>query len=414
MSALDNNSNPATICYTSNGETPACSLTDDKAVCEKNSILYNQEIELTGKTELKAISCMTGKTPSRVNAYLVQVKAMPPTYIENSTAFTSSNNSLSLYKDKAFLESTICYTNNQSAPECALTGDAVVCKNGEPYLSPINITKNQVIKALSCATGFAPSQTVTISTQYRLDAPQLSYNNEKLSARSSEQNTTICINTGSMPECLIEENTARCGNGSKEFVESITPVANTEMQALACRPGSLNSAISKFSYKQANDGISFSPASGSLITEGSREIIINGTDAATVCLSTESQPQCQVGFDGNANCITGTTGNSTTLSVFENFTMFATLCDKGFVKEISSSYNVPTPDPKLLLAGSELSVSQVFSFEQQLDLSLLAVDNNNQMPLSVIRRMDLSPTVLLMRPIAQYVHRAVYTAGPFR
>ena len=202
---------------------------------------------------------MTGKTPSRVNAYLVQVKAMPPTFTEYSTAFTSSNNSLSLYKDKAFLESTICYTKNQSAPECALTGDAVVCKNGEPYLSPINIAKNQVIKALSCATGFAPSQTVTISTQYRLDTPQLSYNNEKLYARSSEQNTTICINTGSMPECLIEENTARCGNGSKEFVESITPVANTEMQALACRPGSLNSALVSLAINRQTMGSLFLP-----------------------------------------------------------------------------------------------------------------------------------------------------------
>jgi hypothetical protein len=378
FSAIDNNQNSATVCYTMNGDSPSCSTNEVSASCDKNSALYNEPLKLSNRIELKAISCMPGKTPSRINNYFVQVRALIPAFNQESEIFNSLNSTLKIDNAKGFLNSTICYTDDQSTPECGSPGEVISCKAGEAYVSPLSISEDKVIKAISCASGFASSPLVSLSTQYELDSPVFSFADSKLSVESPEQGTTICTNTGSNPECSASEKTVNCINGSKQFLGSFEPSTNTEVKAIACRAGSQNSKLSSFSYNQETSSVSFAPTNGSLLSEGIQNLSVSNPGSTTVCLSSVQQPACLIRSSGIVSCASGTTGSSTSINVSSSFMLFATLCDGKSIKETVGTFTVAAPEPKIQRAGVDLDVSQVFGFNQQLTVDLLALDTSNQ------------------------------------
>ena len=104
-----------TICFTTNGDTPACAV----GSCT-TGIQYTGSITVSSVTTVKAQACATGLLDSQVNSAVYNVDTAPPsmpldlTILRNLTDFTSANASWNASTDNVTAQPNIIYQICQS------------------------------------------------------------------------------------------------------------------------------------------------------------------------------------------------------------------------------------------------------------------------------------------------------------
>ena len=141
----------ATTCYTTDGNTPACSISSGSVTCSTGTA-YTTGITLSQATTLKAISCQDsyGASSETSAAYTYQLSA-PSFNKAGSMEITSPDTG-----------ATICYTSDGSSPACNASGN---CTTGSAYSAPFSYSSSTNYKALTCKAG-ATTSSVTSSNLY--------------------------------------------------------------------------------------------------------------------------------------------------------------------------------------------------------------------------------------------------------
>ena len=199
VTATDFN-NTATICFTTDGSTPACS----NGVCEGTSQRYDGSTQipvnagvtnpLTGQVTIDAIACEAGFPNTTITTLTATLQTAPPTMVSPSPGpqpFTTTGFAptlLSATTPSAPSPSfVIRYTLAPAAPPTCDTGTIalgppgyvsapVACTGGTAAgcaASGSGYASSQTFQAIACKTGYAPSPVVSFTYGAQLNPPAL-------------------------------------------------------------------------------------------------------------------------------------------------------------------------------------------------------------------------------------------------
>jgi len=253
----------STICYTLDGVTmPTCTVTASTATCAGNSQTYNAATQISitgsitnttdpmkvGQVMVQAIACEAGSSTTSVSSQTYTLQAASPTMVSPAPgALMYKSGGYSPTISSATTSATIqITTDGTSMPTCGVASPGTAAANP----STVAVSANEVINAIACKTGYAPSampDTLTYTVQ--LNAPVLqaaatsdsTFTPTVTDTANAGSSDTKCFTTdGSTPACNAMA--TGCTGTGVTSAPSIT-ANNTTVMAIACKAGLTTSGV---------------------------------------------------------------------------------------------------------------------------------------------------------------------------
>lgn len=230
----------------------------------------------------------------------------------------------------------ILFTTDGTNPSCEKASQGR--GGGTMYSSPVEISNDTTLKAVSCA--LARAESVVTVGKYVIKAPEVVATPQFSPAAGtyvSTQSVTISSTTtdavvhytsdGSAPTCA-----------SSAFAGPITVAASTTLNAIACASGKIDSAIATAAYiiTPPADAPTFVPAAGAY-TSVQQVTIASTTAGATFRYTTDgTDPTCGIGLTYSAP-----------VAIANSLTLKAVACAAGFSDSpvASGGYDITLPPP---------------------------------------------------------------------
>jgi len=266
--------NPATICYTTNGGNPACDAT---ATCTTGTA-YSTAVPIstaagtTTVTTLKALTCKTGYTDSPVASRTYTIDKTAPAQLTGAVAAATGTSQILLSwnasTDDKSLQSNLIYevcvsatTGGCNTFTVGLTTSAGVTSTTKTALTAATTyyfrirAKDEMgnaglasaeVSATTSAAGVTNSPVVGVSSgTYGAD--------QSVSLTSSTTGATICYSTDGVTTPTCDSGTSTCPSGTKytgafNVSAAAGTTSTTNLQALACAPTFTASGIVTASY----------------------------------------------------------------------------------------------------------------------------------------------------------------------
>ncbi|WP_394834334.1 chitobiase/beta-hexosaminidase C-terminal domain-containing protein [Pendulispora rubella] len=228
----------ATICRTAgeNPPDPSC----NGAACTGST---EPRVEVsTTNTTIKAIACKAGTAASPLVSATYKLQPGAPTFDPpGGTVVTTETLGVRLSSSGA---SDVAYTTDGSAPSCSGT---TVSNGGK-----INVAGNTTVKAIGCKANFEPSLTAQANypkanvTDAPLPAPFGGHyeRDQEIIIHGFDANRVCYTINGPDPDCTP----AACSRG-ETYAGPFILGKNATIKAVACKEGSLESAITSVTYE---------------------------------------------------------------------------------------------------------------------------------------------------------------------
>jgi hypothetical protein len=339
----------ATICYTTNGNTPAASTA---GTCSSGTALANGgSITVSASETVRALATLSGDTNSSVAsaAYTITVAAANPTF-SPATGTYSSAQTVTITSSTS--GATICYTTNGSAPTATTPG---TCSNGTTLTngSSITVSSSETVRALATLSGDTNSS--VSSAAYTISIPVVatptfspaggSYSsNQTVAITSSTSGATICYTTnGTTPSASTA---GTCSNGTAlTNGGSVTVSATQTLEAIGTLSGDTNSSVAVAAYIitiPVAGTPAFSPAAGSYT--GTQTVrIASPTSGATICYTTNGSAPSATTAGTCSNGTALTNGGSVTVSATQTLEALATLSGDTNSSVAVAAYTITIP-----------------------------------------------------------------------
>jgi hypothetical protein len=230
--------NGATIYYTTDGTLPT-----------KNSPVYTGPFVVTSTTSIYAMATypyVPNSAPVLATYSIVLPQAPAPTFSPTPSTFTGPQS----VKLSNTLNLQMYYTVDGSTPTTSST----------PYSSPISVTKNTTINAITAAFGYITSPVSSGTYLIQGPAPTFSpaagtyYNTQTVTISDTVTGATIYYTTnGTTPTT----SSTSCSNPC-----SVTVATTTTLKAIAAGGGYAASTVAAAAYTIAANNPTFSPSSG--------------------------------------------------------------------------------------------------------------------------------------------------------
>ncbi|MDH4200123.1 MAG: fibronectin type III domain-containing protein [Spirochaetia bacterium] len=303
--ALSSSTSGSTICYTSDGTTPACSAS---AVCTTGTA-YSAEISVATSQTIQAIACKETYTQSPVNSAAYTIDLTGPSVPGTFTATAAGPNQINLSwiasTDNTTAQNQIVYEVCQSLSGTGCntfspnyTTTAGVVSYSVTGLNPLT-TYNFVIRAKDSfgnpggASGLATAITNiagSVNSPTFTPAEGIYGATQNVFLNSSTTGSNFCYTIdGSIPAC---DTNAVCTIGaSATSSSSIAVSANKTILAIACKTGYTPSPLSTAAYTIDTAGPT-TPGGFTATTAGSNQINLSWT------VSTDNTtPQSQIVYE---------------------------------------------------------------------------------------------------------------------
>lgn len=199
----------ATICYTTDGSTPAAST---PGTCSTGST-YASAVPITATgTVLKAIGTKSGLTNSSVQTATYTLTAANPTDSPGTGSYGSTQ---SVTLTSSTSAGSIRYTVDNSTPACPSTGTL--------YSTPISVSVTTTVKAITCKTNYVASG--VLSSTYTITGGGTSVSDDFTGSTG-----TMSTNWSQLGAANIQRNgsgAAACATAWQECLVRWSTTANT-------------------------------------------------------------------------------------------------------------------------------------------------------------------------------------------
>ena len=148
--AISSTTSGATICYSTNGTTPAAGT---PGTCSTGST-YSGPVSVASSETLRAIATETGHTNSSVAsaAYTITAAAAAtPTFSPAAGTYSAAQ---SVAISTTTSGATICYSTNGTIPAAGTPG---TCSTGSTYSGPVSVASSETLMAIVTKTGYTNS-----------------------------------------------------------------------------------------------------------------------------------------------------------------------------------------------------------------------------------------------------------------
>ena len=230
--------NGAVIYYTTDGTVPT-----------KNSPIYSSPITITSSTSFQAIGTYPGIPQSSIAyaTYSINLPTAPAPLFSPPPSTYSSSQSVTL-------------SNTANLPMYYTTDGSTPTTNSTPYTSPIAVTKNTTIKAITAASGYLTSPVSTGNYYIQAATPTFSPG-----SGSYSNPVTVTISdaaSGATIYYTIDGSTPTTSSPSCANPCTLTVSTTTTLKAMASGGGYAASNIAVATYTISAASPVFNPAGG--------------------------------------------------------------------------------------------------------------------------------------------------------
>jgi hypothetical protein len=235
----------ATICYTTDGTTPAAAT---PGTCSRGNT-YSGAVSVATSLTMQAIATESGYTNSAVASAVYTISppvANTPTFTPPGGPYTSPQ-TVTLASASPSGAATICYTTDGSTPTAPTPG---TCGHGATYSTPITVSVSETIMAIATEVGFVNSSVgsatyvisiPTVANPTFTPAPVTLSSPFTVTLATTTPGATLCYTVnGSAPTATA----GVCGGGSTTYTTPISITSgNYFIQAIGSEAGYNNSGL---------------------------------------------------------------------------------------------------------------------------------------------------------------------------